>query len=412
MTPTAEDTSEGAPTTRDNTLWAVPLIVAMGLLSLLALSYLGSILDPQRNVHDFPIALVDADRGEYGRMVADEVIASLPADQVRWRVTDRAQAESLMSVGKIYGTVVIPEDFSARLSALSGAAAGDGRAPVVEVRTNPRAGSTATMLTVQLVTPALERVDQRLGVAATDRARANGVPLSDAALVALGRPIDIAVVEYRALPEGTANGISAFYYTLLVVFAGFTGSALVNAGVDAAVQNEPDISRWRVLLYKWELIAVVALVMSGIYQLIATALGMPVNHPVALYCFAAYASLAIGMTAMAVITLVSTVASAIGLPVLNTLSMPINMLVFLALGLPSSGGIVPIEAAPRVYGLLSEFEPMHQVFLGVRSILYFDAQADAGLSRAVVMCTLGTVFAIVVGVVGTIGYERFRARAS
>ncbi|MCP9624719.1 DUF3533 domain-containing protein [Nocardia otitidiscaviarum] len=405
------DAPKPVPPRREHQLWAVPLLVAMGLLSLLALSYLASILDPQRNLHDFPLLLVNEDRGEYGAAVADTVTAGLRGDQVSLRATDAATAESVLSAGKAYAAIVIPADFSTRMSALE-QPTGVGAAPVVEIRTNPRTGATAVSLAARLVHPVLERANRELGADVLNRARANGVPLTDAARITLAEPIRVSVVEFHPLPAGSANGISAFYYTLLVVFAGFTGSLLINGGVDAAVAHDTGTSRWRVLLYKWGLAAVVAVVMAGVYQLIAAALGMPMDHRAALYLFSAYAALAIGMTAMTILTMVATAATALRLPVLNTLGMPINMLLFLALGLPSSGGIVPIEATPPAYGVLSRFEPMHQVYLGIRSILYFDARADAGLTRAVGMCTLGVAIAVGLGVATTLGYDRLRARTS
>ncbi|MEC3952625.1 DUF3533 domain-containing protein [Nocardia sp. CDC153] len=378
----------------------------MGLLSLLALSYLGSVLDPQRHLHDYPLVVVNADRGGYGGRVADAVVAGLPTDQVRVRLVEAAVADDLMAAGKVYGAILIPPDFTARLSALDGLAAGDGTPPQLDIQTNPRAGTTAVTLTVQLVTPILDRINRDLGTESIGRARANGVPLSDAALAGLTEPIRVQVGQFQPLPAGTANGISAFYYTLLVVFAGFTASSLISGGVDAAVKDGGSPSKWRVLLFKWALAAVVALTMAGVYQLIARWLGMPITHPLILYCFSTFASLAIGMTALANLTVVSTLATALRAPTLTNLGMPINMLLFVALGLPSSGGIIPIEAAPRPYGILAAFEPMHQVFLGIRSILYFDARADAGLTRAVLMCTAGTAFALAIGILTTLGYDR------
>ncbi len=410
MTPTTDGDGEDAPSGWDHKLWAVPLVIAMGLLSLLALSYLGSILHPQRNLHDFPLLLVNNDRGEYGGEVAQRVRAAFAPDQVRLRITDAAEADRQLSLADVYGAIWIPEDFSARLTALTQPGPGPATSPSIEVQTNPRAGTTAVTLTTQLITPVLDGINRELGTTVTERARTGGVPLTDAALITLTEPVHVAVTQYAALPEGTANGISAFYYTLLVVFAGVTGSQLINVGVDTVTQGDPTISPWRALLFKWALMAVVALAMAGSYQLIASALGMPIGHRLTLYCFSVFAALAMGMTALANLAVVSTLASALRLPVLNNLGMPINMLIFIALGLPSSGGIMPIEATPPLYGALAEFEPMHQVYLGVRSILYLDARAAAGLTRALAMCGIGVVSAIVVGVLTTLGYDRLRAR--
>lgn len=391
-------------------LWAIPLVIAMGLLSLLAASYLGGVLNPQENLHDFPLVLVNADQGEYGPRVAREMRAALPPDRVALRETDAAAAEGLLALGNVYGAIMIPEDFSARLTALEQPAGERGTPPVIEIRTNPRAGALGVQLTVQLLTPVLGDINTKLGTEVSARAAGNGVPLSDAALVTLADPVRVSITQYRPLPPGTGNGLSAFYYTLLLVLAGFTGSMLVSTGIDAVAKDRPNLSTWRVLQLKWALAAVVAMLMAGIYQLIAVGLGMPISHHLTLYCYCVFAAFAVGVTALSITEAASVVASALRTPILAIIAMPINMLLFIALGLPSSGGIIPIQAAPRAFQALSSFEPMHQIFLGIRSILYFDARADAGLSHALIMCTLGLVVGVVLGLLATLGYQRFRTR--
>ena len=56
--------------------------------------------------------------------------------------------------------------------------------------------------------------------------------------------------------------------------------------------------------------------------------------------------------------------------------------------------------------MLAEFEPMRQLTDGVRSILYFDARADAGLTRAWIMMAVGLVLALAFGFAMTRYYDR------
>ncbi|MEU0031119.1 hypothetical protein [Streptomyces sp. NPDC006335] len=51
------------------------------------------------------------------------------------------------------------------------------------------------------------------------------------------------------------------------------------------------------------------------------------------------------------------------------------------MAVPTSGATVPLQAPPGFYRVLGEFEPLRQITDAVRSILYYDAQADAGLPR-------------------------------
>ena len=79
---------------------------------------------------------------------------------------------------------------------------------------------------------------------------------------------------------------------------------------------------------------------------------------------------------------------------------------FIILALPSSGGTIPLEASPPIFTWLAQFEPMHQIFLGTRSILYFNASLDAGLLHSVSMTALGLLIGLVFGLVFTLLYDR------
>jgi hypothetical protein len=59
-----------------------------------------------------------------------------------------------------------------------------------------------------------------------------------------------------------------------------------------------------------------------------------------------------------------------------------------------------------VFHWLAWFEPMHQVYLGTRAILYFDVNFSAGLGRALVMTGVGLVIGLVLGAVVTQLYDR------
>jgi uncharacterized phage infection (PIP) family protein YhgE len=86
--------------------------------------------------------------------------------------------------------------------------------------------------------------------------------------------------------------------------------------------------------------------------------------------------------------------------------MVINLLVFIALGLPSAGGTIPVEALPSFFRWLSSFEPMHQVYLGARSLLYLDGTWDSGLGRSMVAAGIMVLIGLVIGLIGVGAYDR------
>lgn len=55
---------------------------------------------------------------------------------------------------------------------------------------------------------------------------------------------------------------------------------------------------------------------------------------------------------------------------------------------------------------LARFEPMHQVFLGARALLYLDGRADAGLTQALALTGIGLIVGLLLGAVVTRAYDR------
>jgi len=220
----------------------------------------------------------------------------------------------------------------------------------------------------------------------------------------LGSPIDIKSEVYKALPNGTGNGLSAFYYALLLLLAGFTGSIVVSTLVDSMLGYVPAefgpvyrfaeqvrISRFRTLLIKW---ALLALLTAAVYMAIASGLGMPIDRSWPLWLYGVFAIAAVGVTSTSLIA------------VLGTLGLLVSMFLFVILGLPSAGATVPLEATPPLFGWLAKFEPMHQVYLGARALLYLDGRADAGLWHALALTAVGLVIGLLLGGIVTRTYDR------
>ncbi|MFE1594447.1 YhgE/Pip domain-containing protein [Nocardia sp. NPDC058705] len=400
-----------------------PTVVLTILTALLGVMYLDYVADPEGNLHGFPIAVVNMDVGDvtatgakvdFGKQVTDALVAGIPADKVDLRVIGVTESERQLRNGEIYGAIVIPGDFSKRLGILGAGSivAGEMERPVITLQTNPRLGAFGTQITERIGQQALTEVDKQVGVQLTDQVKAalaegNPAPqVSGAAMLTLQHPVDIVESEFRPLPNGTGEGLTAFFYALLLLLAGMIGAMIVHTMTDAHLGFVPNeygpfylhhepvkISRFGTLLVKWAVMVVVSLVVALVYILVAEALNMPIGNAFGLYLFSVLCLIACGWTGL-------TVLAAFGTP-----GLIINMILFVILGLPSSGGTVPIEATPKYLTWLAEFEPMHQVYLGVRSILYFDSNYDAGLGRGTFMAFLGIVIAVVLGTAVTKYYD-------
>nr|WP_039809328.1 DUF3533 domain-containing protein [Nocardia otitidiscaviarum] len=409
--------------------WGFPIIVVTLLASLLGVMYLDYVVDPEENLHDFPIALVNQDVGDtigapgqekqvnFGDQVAAGLREAVPADKIDLRELGINEAQLQMQQAQVYGTIIIPSDFSKRLGILGvgSVVPGDISKPVITLQTNPRTGAFATAITQKFGEEALSQVQIQVGKQLTEQVNAQLAPppdgppapeLTAATRVALAEPLNIVVEQYRPLPNGSGEGLTAFFYSLLLLLVGMVGAMIIHQLIDSALGFLPTewgpwyvhfprapISRTRTLLLKWAAVAVMAVAVSAALLGIGAALGMPIDKPLLLFIYGAFVIIAVGFTCTSVLAAV------------GTAGLIVNLIIFIILGLPSSGGTVPIEATPKYFGWLANFEPMHQVFLGTRAILYFNGSGVAGLTRGVWMAALGLAIGVVFGLVITRYYD-------
>ncbi|MCV7099164.1 YhgE/Pip domain-containing protein [Mycobacterium palustre] len=391
--------------------WALPVVVTLALMSALCALYLGGILNPMTNLQHFPIAVVNEDAGPYGAQIADGLTSALDKNKFDVRVVSHGEARRQLDTAQVYGELVIPPTFSSNLRELGASAVTPGRVvrPSVTVSTNPRAGTLGASIAGQTLTQAMAVANGKAGqrLTADVAAQTGGAPLTGASALAIANPIDVKSAVYNALPNGTGNGLSAFYYALLLLLAGFTGSVVVSTLVDALLGYVPaewgpvyrfaeqvKISRFQTLLLKWGIMALLALLTSAVYLAIADGLGMPIPLGWQLWAYGVFAIVAVGITSSSLLS------------VLGSMGLLVSMLIFVILGLPSAGATVPLEATPQFFRWLAEFEPMHQVFLGVRSLVYLGGRGDAGLSQALWLTAIGLVIGLLLGGIITHLYDR------
>jgi uncharacterized phage infection (PIP) family protein YhgE len=391
--------------------WALPIVVTLALMSALCALYLGGILNPTTNLRHFPIAVVNEDAGPFGAQIADGLVNGLDKNKFDVRVVSHDEAQRLLDTAHAYGELLIPPTFSSSLREFGASAVTPSHAarPSVTIFTNPRAGTLGSSIAGQTLTQAMAVANGKVGqrLTADVAAETGGTPLTGASALGLANPIDVKANVYNALPNGTGNGLSAFYYALLLLLAGFTGSVVVSTLVDALLGYVPAewgpvyrfseqvrISRFQTLVVKWVMMVLLALLTSVVYLAIAHRLGMPIPLGWQLWAYGVFAIIAVGVTSSSLLS------------VLGSMGLLVSMLIFVILGLPSAGATVPLEATPPFFRWLAEFEPMHQVFLGVRSLLYLNGRADAGLSQALWMTAVGLLIGLLLGAIVTQVYDR------
>ncbi|MFD0077449.1 YhgE/Pip domain-containing protein [Streptomyces sp. NPDC127166] len=415
----------------------LPSAVILGLLSfVLSLLYLGANSNPVGYTKDLPIALVNADKGtqvagkqiDLGAQITAKVTGAAELkEKVDWKQVDRRTADDLLARGKVFGALVIPDDFSASVAALAGPAQRTPHPPTMTILTNPAAGSFGSAMAAEInrgvVANTSAEVGKQLGQAAAQAAKvqaakahaapghaasAQAAAPGAAAQLMIADPIHVSVQEGHPLGQHSGLGLSAFFYALILVLGGMLGANVIHMQVDTdlgyvasdkgpfrALKPLQHASRVHHFLVCSVLMVVLSMVTSALAMIAAVdVIGIDASHRPMLWLFGTCATAAMGITALAL------------LAVFGTPGPIVSMLVLIGLAIPSAGATIPIQALPDFYRFLAEFEPFRQVVDGVRSILYFDAQADAGLGRAWTMVGIGFAVSLVLGLAFTWFYDR------
>jgi uncharacterized phage infection (PIP) family protein YhgE len=396
--PSADDRSINPKSTGTVRFWALPILVTLFVLSALAAFYLGGILQPMTNLRHFPVAILNEDAGPTGAQVVKGMRAAFDNDAYDVRELNHDQAKTQLDTAQIYGIALIPPNFSSKLQAYAKSALTPGRVEraVIIVSTNPRAGTLGANIAGQTLQRAVTMIDQRVGQRLSQEVaeQTGKAPEPGAVALMLANPVEVKSTVHNALPDGTGNGLSAFYYALLLVVAGCTASMVISRLVDSMLTSQAKMSRMRALSIKWAMIAVLAPLTSAAYLLIAGQLGMPIQNSLTLWLFGAFAILSVGSASTSLIA------------ALGAVGVGVSMFVFVILGIPSAGATVPLQATPAWFEGLAKFEPMHQVFLGTRSLLYLGGSAGSGLSQSLVWITGGLVVGVLFGAGVTRSYDR------
>nr|WP_324603794.1 DUF3533 domain-containing protein [Streptomyces sp. NRRL S-244] len=409
-------------------LWIGTGLIAAVVSMLFALLYVGGNVNPKGNLRDLPVALVNADSGADagGRHVnmGEQIVAGIQKaaksdKSIDWQVVSREEADKRLGRGKVFGALVIPQDFSATVTALGAppsasqsappsAPQGKATPPTLTVLTNQSAGSIGSSMSSQAAQKAAHAASAQLGQELLKQAAAQKTPLPTAAQLKLADPVTVTVADGHPVGSRSALGLSAFYYALVLVVCGMLGANLVNSQVDTALgylhtdygpvrKREPvqHTSRVRTLAVGMALMLGTSLVMGTLVE-VATVkiLDMDASHLGLLWLYSVATIAVVGIGSLALF-------AAFGTP-----GMLLATIVFVAMAVPSSGATVPLQALPGFFRALADFEPLRQITEGMRSILYYGAQADAGLSRAWASMGIALVAALVFGFAVTRFYDR------
>lgn len=410
------------------------VLLVCGLFFLLAFMYLGGTADPESHARHIPVAVVDEDAGatmqtpigprqlDVGQQITAGLLQNNDWERVRLHVVDPAAAEEGLRDGSYFGAVRIPDELSQRVVDLVVAGAtetgktGDVPEPAeITLQYSPRVSIVSSQVMHTMARVLEDSLHDRMGSRVLSDsqllAEAEGEQLDAAAALALSDPVQVRVAQWNPLPAGVSNASLPMFYALVVILAGFTGAMIISGLLDARLGFIPleigplvlhlhvaPFGRLQTLVRKWLVTLVTAPLVSGLCLVVASYLGITGYDPWPMFWFSNLVIVAVGVCAHTIIAVV------------GNAGLLVNLVLFVVLGIPTSGGATPTEMLPRVFVAIGNFQPMHQAYLGLRSIMFFDSNWDAGLGHATWVLAAWGIAGLVAGVVVTLFYERLGLR--
>lgn len=398
-------------------VWLVPAGLLTLAICLITLLFHGSVANPGADLRDAPIGLVSLDKGvttketghqNVGRQVTAGIAAQpqKPHKSVEWKTFDSLDdAKRAISRNELFAAVVLPQDYSTKMLSLLGTTP---EKPAVMVLTNHGAGSMASSIGQQIAESAVRGASSGVAAGILQHAQKAGAPVSATNQALLKDPVSVTARAGAPLGDRTGQGMTAFFYALLLMMSGFLGANLIHATTDSALgysANElgpkrhlappQNINRRQTLLAKYLIMVGASAVMSAAILAVSTfALHLDLPHSLLLWVFGTAATSAVGIGALTV------------LAVLGGPGIIVAMIFFVAAAIPTSGGAIPLQAMPPFWQFLAQFEPQRAISDGTRALMYFDAQGAAGLDRAWITLGAGLLASLLIGFGVTWLYDR------
>ncbi|WP_312181192.1 DUF3533 domain-containing protein [Arthrobacter sp.] len=425
--------------------WLLPLFVLLLLGGSGTALYLGGLGNPADHLKQLPVAVVNRDQGtqtptgqeNFGQAITDTMVENFgKTDQIDLQPLSWEDAQSQLRAGRVFAAVVVEPDFSASAAGLVTASLTDAEAsrPQISLYTNPLASPLASELAAGAVKPALTQASTSLGDQLQDSAsqaqqaaaeaqgqelaqlgvpaEAQGAlaPTIDGTSMALLRdPVQITQSEFQKPPDGAALGMSAFFYSVLLMVVGLSGSVTLHFLLDSRSGVLPVElgtryvlgprllpGRWTTFLVKWGTASIAALPTAGLMMWTAHAVGMPIPHG-GWFFFSSWLS---------IVTVAAVAFALVG--IFGSAGMILSLIYVVFMGLPAATGVLPLQTLPGFFVFIARGEPLYQMTIANKAILYYDAEASAGLQAGLIGMGIIILISVVAALVFALLYDRTR----
>lgn len=363
-------------------VWRPIWIIVLIMLAMVSV-YLPVFKGANQNLTDFPLIVVNEDKNFSEQIDGKKIFASIPQSQdghsLKWMSeTSEKKARQAIKENKANGALIIPANYSSQITKIHDALLSGKELPkAVEVKILLNEGGG------QLVSSIAPSILQSLAASASadisgelkqELIKANK-QVSPQAANLLERPITTTSSNVLGLPKDLNKGMTPFVLVLIASITGFMGTQMINGYMSKISERMRErglaLSSLTVQLTEM-LLGVILMILTSSALMVVVFGFFNSSHSISVWPIWLFTILGT-LTMFFMFKMLSLFFGTWGILVM----FPINIL-----GIFGSGGAVPLTGLPDFHRFVSTILPTRYIEDGLKSLLYFNGNMEAGLGTA------------------------------
>lgn len=388
------------------TTWTPIWMIAFLMLCMISI-YLPVFGGPSQRLTNFPLIIVDEDTGtssfKTAKEIGEQLIQTQNGHTFNWRIVPNKEAAiKELKDNQAYGALIIPANYSDGITELHNAlmtGKTEGKPIMLEILINEGGGLSTTAI----ATNALKSVAT---VASTDISRhlkeellKNNILLSPNIAFLMDAPIQYTMTNVLGLPENSNKGMTPFMLVLITSITGLMGVNMISGYIKNITEKlrSKDLLLTETKVLVTELLLGVILAASVAFVLQIAIFGFFRSSHSTSILFIFLFTFFCCMTLFFQFKIVGLLFGKWGMLVM----FPLNIM-----GVFASGGAVPVTSLPLIHRFFSTVLPTRYMVDGMRALLYYNGNLQAGLGIALVLITI--FFIIFLGACIAVAFKTHR----
>ncbi|MCM3729964.1 ABC transporter permease [Neobacillus cucumis] len=357
----------------------MPFLLILSMISI----YLPVFKGADQKLNDFPLVIVNEDQNFAQSLDGKQILESLAQNHdghsLKW-ISEKTKEDAIKDIkeNKAYGAIIIPANYTSGIEKIDEALlAGNSVAdPVkVEILLNDGGGQLATgVASAVLQGMASQSIATVSSQLQADLTKANK-QVSAQAVSLIEHPIMVKTSNVLELPGDINKGLTPFMLVLMASITALLGTQMIHGYLSKIVEKMKE--KGKIIT---ETTARITELVLGVILMVVTASALMVVvfgfynsvHSVSWGAIWLYAILCF-LTLFFMFKMLSLIFGKWSMLVM----FPVNIL-----GIFASGGPIPLTGLPEFHRFFSELLPTRYMVDGMRSLLYFYGNTEAGLSTA------------------------------